>query len=130
MFLKRDLQVELRDGREIVISKGERRPKTPSKEAGRRLSSRPDNSSSSKKDGEKRGGRPQSSSEHVEDMAAEEYIRTKEYDEEEDGPAKPTALKQSARERSSSLKGRRHTVAVSERTGVYKHHPRRSAFKK
>lgn len=143
MFLNKSLKVELRDGREIVITKDDRRSKTPVRDNARRQSHKPENSGSSKKQEIKsplantRGGNVSKRTPEkkmVNDEQGEEYIKTKEYEEDDEVyHVKTSPLKQSARERSSSNnQHRRYTVAGGDRNdrGNYKNHPRRSAFKK
>lgn len=134
------MNAELRDGREIVITKGEKRSRTPVRDANRRYSSKPEGSSSTKKQEpksplQKVGQIPIRSSESKKNKTSpgdenqEEYIKTKEYDEDVEFNIKTSPLRESARERSSSMKHRRNTVGAPEK-GYYKNHPRRSAFKK
>ena len=135
VFLNKDLQVDLRGGKEIVITKREKKPKTSAGDPAGRSTPRQEKSSSSRKPEPRspvQGGKagrvfPKSGEKKATDEEEEEYIKTKEYDAgDEEGKTSP--LRESARERSSSHKGRRHSGPGDK--AVYRDHPRRSAFKK
>lgn len=129
------MKVELRDNREIVITKGEAKAaKTPTRDPARRQNTRTGQPSSEKrleyKPPTKSSRVAQKPTNFTENDPSEEYIKTKEY-EDEDGEfhVKTSPLRESARERSSSNNQRRRPSAGADRAN-YKNHPRRIAFKK
>lgn len=120
--MNKDLRVAL-EGDKLVITKAAKQT-SPARDAGRRPSARQTSGSSRKQE----KSPAQSRVARLPREEREEYIHTKEYEEDEDQRT-PTAsaLKQSVAERPLSSKPRRHTT-TGER--VYNNHPRRSAFKK
>lgn len=144
MFLNKNLNVELVDNREIVITKGPRKDQSarsrgrasPSRESATvPVNNKPSNLQDDITPRRKAGVPPRISKEQAKPLDGDEYIQTQMYEDSENDEKEyeivTSGVRQPERERSSSIKDRtqRAKTYTEPPSRGYAQHPRRSEYK-